>query len=131
MPLPTEHQEQALLIQMVQLAAQRDGRLKLLFAIPNGGHRHILTAQKLKDEGVKSGVPDLFLPVAIAPYHGLFIEMKRRNGGRVSPNQKQWINALSEQGYKVVVANGADVALSAIMQYLKPTEQAGQTVPAF
>jgi VRR-NUC domain. len=123
MPISTEHQEQALLIQMVRLAAQTDHRLSLLFAIPNGGHRHILTAQKLKDEGVKSGVPDLFLPVAIAPYHGLFIEMKRRTGGKLSPNQKQWINALLKQGYKVVVANGASEAWSALREYLKPTEQ--------
>jgi len=119
MVISTEHQEQALFIQMVQLAAQTDHRLNLLFAIPNGGQRHILTAHKLKQEGVKAGVPDLFLPVAIAPYHGLFIEMKRCNGGKVSNNQKQWINALSEQGYKVVVANGADAAFSALMEYLK------------
>jgi len=44
------------------------------------------TAQKLKKEGVKRGIPDIFLPCARGGSHGLFIEMKARDG-KVSEEQ--------------------------------------------
>lgn len=47
-----------------------------IFAIPNGGHRYISVARKLKAEGVMSGVADLFVFCANDHHHGLFIEVK-------------------------------------------------------
>jgi len=35
-----------------------------IFAIPNGGHRNVVVAGKLKAEGVRAGVPDLCFPEA-------------------------------------------------------------------
>lgn len=55
--VPTEHQEQVALFQWLEIAAKRDDRLSMAFAIPNGGARHPVVAAKLKAEGVKSGVP--------------------------------------------------------------------------
>ena len=43
---------------------------KCLFAIPNGGARHIGTAIKLKSEGVTAGVSDLFLMIPSGQKHG-------------------------------------------------------------
>lgn len=74
-----------------------------IFAIPNGGKRNRLTAIKLKAEGVRSGVPDLFIPSLF-----LFIEMKKPKGGTVSENQKKWIEYLNRSGFKAVVAKGFD-----------------------
>lgn len=54
----------------------------------------------MKAAGVKPGVPDMFLPVAREGCHGLYIELKRRDGGRVSPEQTAWMDALARQGYK-------------------------------
>ena len=92
--------------------------LGLLYAIPNGGKRAIKTAIALKAQGVKSGVPDMCLPVARGGYHGLYIELKRQKGGTVSETQKSWITALTEQGYKAVVCKGADEAIGTIKEYL-------------
>ena len=83
----TEHDEQAALFQWAELMAAQIPELRLMFAIPNGGHRHIGVARKLKAEGVKPGVPDIFLPVARNKFHGLFIEMKFGRG-RLTKEQK-------------------------------------------
>lgn len=91
---------------------------RLLFAIPNGGTRHAAEAVKLKRTGVRAGIPDLMLAVARGGFHGLFIEMKRRQGGKVSEAQKELIALLTEQGYKCVVCKGFDAALEEIRTYL-------------
>lgn len=66
--------------------------------IPNGGKRDKVTAKKrLKAEGVKPGVPDVFLPVARKGFHGLYIEMKW--GENVpSDEQYKWIYGLLDYG---------------------------------
>lgn len=92
---------------------------QLLFAIPNGGERNIIVAKRMKDEGVRSGVPDLFLAVSNGDSHGLFIEMKKEKGGVTSASQKEMIGILKEQGFVVVVCRGWAEAKATIENYLK------------
>ncbi len=94
-----------------------------MFAIPNGGLRHKATATRLKAEGAKSGVPDIFLPVARNNCHGLFIELKRpksegKNKGIVSQKQNEWIDKLREQGYGACSCEGWIAARDVLVQYL-------------
>lgn len=70
-------------------------------------------AKKLKAEGVKPGVPDLFVP-----HWRLWIEMKRTKGGRLSAEQKDWIEYLECIGYSVIVANGATEASRKVLEWL-------------
>jgi hypothetical protein len=98
----SESSEQIALFEWAAYNEQRLPELALLFHVPNGGYRDWQTAKRLLAEGVKSGILDLWLPVARHGYHGLVIEMKT-TGGRVSPAQQQWIDALRVQGYRVVV----------------------------
>ena len=72
---------------------------------------------RLKMEGVRAGVPDLFLPVATGGKHGLFIEMKRTKGGTISPEQKDWLAHLNEQGYRAEVCKGFEAAKAVIQDY--------------
>jgi len=120
-PHPTESQEQTGLLRWAALRAVSAPELALLHHIPNGGLRHMHTAIQLKRQGVKPGVPDLHLPVPRGTFHGLYIEMKRRSGGVLSENQRWWIDRLTEQGYKVVVAYGASEAIREIESYLSLT----------
>lgn len=115
---PSEHEEQKMLMAWSKVMESRLPKLRLLHSTPNGGDRHPATAVKLKAEGVKAGVPDLCLPVAMKDYHGLFIEMKKKRGGRLSPEQKQWRDDLEAEGYQVVVCHGFDEARDAILNYL-------------
>lgn len=110
---PSEHDEQKALIKWA-----RSKRIELLFAIPNGGHRAISVAKKLKAEGVQPGVPDLFLAIPHPPYHGLFIEMKAIKG-TVSKIQRAWIAALTAQGYRAAICRGFEEGKREIEAYLK------------
>lgn len=107
---PSEHSEQAGFV-----AWFRDTfPATLVFAIPNGEHRAISTAKRLKREGVTPGVPDLFVPA-----WRLWIEMKRGTGGRLSDDQKRMIGYLRRMGYAVIVAKGAEDASAQVLQFIK------------
>lgn len=117
-----EHCEQVAVIEWWRDKAREIGVPEfVLFAIPNGGWRVISVARKLKTEGVRAGIPDLFLALPAGKLGGLFIEMKKPKGGRLSPDQKIVIPALKDAGYEVVVANGRDEAIHAIEAYLAKT----------
>lgn len=117
--IPTEHQEQVALFDWAAWQAGLWPELRLLYAIPNGGKREIRTAAMLKSEGVKPGVPDICLPIPRGGKHGLYIELKRRKGGTVSPAQEAWIRALCLQGYECCVCCGWDQARETILRYLQ------------
>jgi hypothetical protein len=86
----------------------------LIFAIPNGGKRNITTAKLLVKEGVVAGVPDLFIPA-----WGIWVEMKRQKGGRLSADQEAMINYLESVGHHVVVGLGALDASEKLVRLLK------------
>lgn len=113
-----EGAEQATLFNWAKMKAWQHPELNLMFHIPNGGKRSATEAKRFQAEGVKAGVPDVFLPVPRGEFHGLFIEMKRREGGKVSQEQKTWIADLQEQGYKAAVCKGWEAAAAVIEEYL-------------
>ena len=114
-----EHAEQVSLMQWWSLQCRRFGiPEQLLFAIPNGGQRNIITAKRMKDEGVRAGIPDLFLAVPRGKFHGLFVEMKKTQGGVVSDAQKACMQMLSDNGYCVTICHGFMDAQEAIKGYL-------------
>lgn len=116
-PKTTEADEQKALMQWAKWQEGRYPELKLLYHCPNGGTRNKLEAANLKRQGVKAGVPDLFLPVPRSPKHGLFIEMKvGRN--KCTDNQKKWIRNLLEQGYEVKLCYSCEEAIQVIKKYL-------------
>lgn len=112
----SEHQEQVMLITWFRL--QHKQYAKYLWAIPNGGSRHIVAAVKLKAEGVMAGVSDCFLMIPKGGWHGLFIEMKVK-GGKLSDSQREFMGMAILMGYQAVVCFGFDEAKDAITEYLK------------
>lgn len=112
-----EHKEQVAVIQWWAHAHKTYGLPEFaLFAIPNGGHRHMLTAVRLKAEGVRSGIPDLCLAVRNRYEECLFIEMKAKDGHE-SEQQKK-VREYLQKAYKSVVAYSAEEAISFIKSYL-------------
>lgn len=112
-----ESDEQISLFQWAKLAQGQYPELKLLHSIPNGGKRNAREAARLKQEGAKAGVSDIFLPVARKGFHGLYIELKIE-GGKPSENQKWWLEQVTKQGYKAKVCWGWIEAKGVIERYL-------------
>ena len=118
----TESQEQKQLIQWCRTVPE----LQFLFHIPNesvGGQGWIVRNRQM---GVKAGVPDLFYPVPLGEYHGLFIEMKAGKG-RVSLAQKRWIDVLRMFGYRVEVCHGWEEARNVLMEYIGQSQNSGSS----
>jgi hypothetical protein len=91
-----------------------------IIAIPNGGQRNIATAARLKAEGVMRGVPDLYVPAWM-----LWIEMKKINGGRISPEQKDWHNYLQSINQNVIVTAGFEDAKLQIEDFTEEKDDGG------
>lgn len=104
----------------------------LLFAVPNGGARNLVTAAKLKAEGVTPGVADLLLlvpkqrqilyacvgyPLIEESISGLCIEMKTKRGSQ-SQAQKEWQKKVEAAGYRYVIVRSVEQFIKEINDYL-------------
>lgn len=107
--------------------------LKWLHHVPNGEQRGDGTAKgaaiaggRLKAMGVRKGICDISWPCPRKGFHGLYIEMKHDASGlsdiakakMVSPEQKEFLTYLQEQGYACGVAYGWVEAVAALEWYL-------------
>lgn len=104
-------------------------------AIPNGGLRDKRTGAMLKAEGVKRGIPDVFVPVPMwgqvgngakcILYCGLYVEMKRPKSeeqgrkGTTSDVQDQAIAWLRHSGYAVSVCFDWESAAREVQSYIE------------
>lgn len=126
-----EHQIQLAVFDWRRCAQGQMPVLKLLYAVPNGaGLRHTVKrkldgskvrysqeGQKLRREGMTAGVPDVCLPAARGPYHGLYIEHKT-DTGTVSQEQKAFMDGLLAEGYCVLISRDALTTISLITAYV-------------
>jgi len=105
-----EYQEQCAVVQYLELK-------KIKFtAIPNSTYTKSWGVKiKNKMSGVRPGLPDLFMIINCV---GIFIEMKRKKGGVISPEQKQWIDKINDcPGLSAHVCKGFDEAKKVIDAY--------------
>ncbi|MDT4890305.1 hypothetical protein FQZ97_1271290 [compost metagenome] len=63
-------------------------------------------------------MPDLQLLTPRHGFAGLIIEMKRKKGGQLSPEQADWLAWLNAQGFCAVICKGFDAAQQTIKDYL-------------
>ncbi|MEI8165015.1 MAG: hypothetical protein WCG26_01515 [Chloroflexales bacterium] len=117
-PVASEASEQEALMEFCTRFSGQVPVLARVFHIPNGEARDARVGAKLKRMGVKPGMPDLCLPVPWGAFHGLYIELKRADGGRTRLVQGDWHAFLRGQNYAVVVAAGWVEAARAMVDYL-------------
>jgi rhodanese-related sulfurtransferase len=118
-----EDDHQIALFQWVRLKEKTDPRYSSIIAIPNGGKRSKATAARMKAAGVKAGVSDIFVAVAMGGYHGMWLEMKKplvkgEAKPKTSPEQKAWIVSQLENDYMCGVCYGWEEARDAIISYM-------------
>lgn len=98
---------------------------ELLFSIPNGAvlaggaRERAIQANILKAEGMRPGVPDLFLAVTEGFNCGLFIEMKKPDG-TTSPAQDYMSGILTGRSYKCAVCRSLEEFQKLVTAYLAP-----------
>lgn len=103
-----------------------DDRLRWLHSIPNSGHGRqgqggAIRGNRMKVEGLKKGVADVFLPLPSGAFHGLYIELKTFKG-RLSEEQKEFASYAASVGYHWTVATGYWEAIHSILMYLGEKE---------
>jgi len=114
---PYEHDEQVMFVTWFKCTFKN---IKIL-AIPNGGSRNKIEAAKLKAEGVSKGVPDLYIPELC-----LWVEMKRKKGGYLSAEQKEWKSYLEEIGHKFIIGYGHHDAKKKVLEFLENKNDTSQ-----
>ncbi len=118
-----EYSEQVGLFDWAALMSAHYPELELMFAVPNGGHRDVRVAVKLKRSGTKAGVLDVCLPVAHRGYCSLWIELKADDHTKhPTPEQVEWLQCLNEQGNLALVCYGQNPAIDLIEWYIGITD---------
>lgn len=127
--IPTEKEDHKALVQWLNIHPI----LKDFFLhIPNGGtrvHKTIMSKSgkkytyspegvELKRMGVRAGVSDFLIAYPTKRYHGLWIELKPKIGGKLSPDQKLWLDRMNNIGFKAIESHGFDEAVYQIKCYL-------------
>jgi hypothetical protein len=119
--MPSEHKLQVALIDYLALALRPELECR---AIPNGEKRHIRVAQRLKNEGVRRGTPDIF--ICLPGGRIAWLEMKAK-AGSLSPDQKAFRDKVLALGHYWGMARTIDEALAHLTAWdaLKPAYQRG------
>lgn len=97
----------------------------LFYHINNGAHVGAVGGAIAQSQGVVAGVPDLCIPEPFSfngtEYHGLYIEVKKPEGGELGERQKLWAAALRERGYWVISGiGGASLVIDFLAMVYKP-----------
>lgn len=104
------------------------------FHPPNGGSRKGGQAEgaRLKAQGVKAGVCDIFIEQAHGGYFGFRCEFKATppNDSSVQDSQRAWLILEETNGYYAVLCKGLDALIAEAEWYLSLplTEVAGEKV---
>ena len=123
----SEHDAQVTVIQWASWHEARYPWLKWLHATINGaklpyrktrgGKRYSPEAIRLKAEGLKPGIADLFLPVPMDGYCGLWLELKVGTN-KPTDEQREFIADMNAQGYLAMATWGSKYTIACIATYM-------------
>lgn len=124
----SEHDMQSEFFYRIRILEKEEPILKLLHAVPNQATWK--NAKKYTAEGMRKGWPDCAFPVksACGSFHSLYIEFKT-DKGRLTEEQVDYLNLLTENGAMCVVCRDAEIAVELVMEYLKETGEPDKPLP--
>lgn len=101
----------------VRINEKFDSRFTAIYHVANERRTSMHKGKIFKQKGVRSGVPDVCVPIPSGMYPGLYIEFKVRPN-QLSDSQKSFIKTLLQIGHLVVVAWSAEEAITIVREYL-------------
>ena len=108
----------------VRIQEKFDDRLSVIYHVANERKTSQHHGKIFKQKGVRSGVPDVCVPIPSGMYPGLFIEFKVKPN-TLSDNQKKFIKTLISVGHLCTIAYSADEAIRIVREYLdEPSKMA-------
>lgn len=115
--IPSESQTQIAYFHWVKLKESQDDRFLAVFAVPNAGARTPRAGARMKAEGLRAGIPDIFCSIPSKGYHGLYIELKKK-GGKISPNQITYLDLFTKYNYLCKVCYSLSELIEVTEDYL-------------
>lgn len=116
---PSETKEQITLAALLN-QIKYNGR-KLQWAhVPNEGKRSGKTAKILQMMGLKKGLLDILIfdsPPAYPLMKGAALELKKLKGGKVSPEQIEWLTYFENNSWVAGIAEGLNEALALLRDW--------------
>jgi hypothetical protein len=117
-----EAELQASVFAEIDLRANQDPCWRYIFHCPNGGHRDVRVAAKLKAQGVRRGIPDVLWPIPRGKFVGMAIELKA-NGNKTTNEQSEWLEWLTANGwFACVIHDDPETVMLALQWYYEGAE---------
>lgn len=113
----SEHDIQKSFFDQIRLMEPKYPMLKLMLAVPNAAKRSYKLAAMLKAEGMRKGMLDVLFLVSRQGFAGLAIEFKKV-GGKLTPEQTEYIDLLTKEHWLVVVETDAEAAIKTVKRYI-------------
>ena len=106
--IPTEAQEAQVLVSYLRLKGYKFTHIPNETGSSQEARRR---AVRMKQQGTSKGFPDYLI---ITKAGLIAIELKRRKGSRITPEQLEWLDALNTSGTFAAIAHGAAEAIEII-----------------
>lgn len=110
LPAPSENDEAKALHQWLTLKRYKHTHI---MNESGAGYKNMRRSMLGRAMGVSRGVPDFMI---IAGNRLIFVELKRQQGGRIAPEQEEWLKALASTGAACAICKGWKVAADFIEQ---------------
>ena len=89
----------------------------VLFSATVGGvYCHVNQRKRMVNSGYRKGIPDMLIYECRGKYNGLAIEFKSQYG-KLSNDQRRWLDQLSERGWEVAVARSEEQFFAIVEAY--------------
>lgn len=115
----SEYQDQVAVFEWAAMNEYRWPCLELLYGSLMGIHLPYKYLNKAKKAGMKTGKPDLNLPVPIGGFCGLWIELKRSGGPKPTEEQIKNLTMLGLVGNATYSCRGSATAIKVLEAYLR------------
>jgi hypothetical protein len=118
---PTEYQEQCTLVDYLEIL-KKQGKVRLFTALPNNTYTKSWSQKRKQTaEGVRKGFPDLCVIIKqrMNTDNMIFIEMKRKKGGILRPEQREWQEAINGTVNHFFICRGYEEAKKVVDQFIE------------